>query len=99
MSKVVNGHFKVHMSDTGVRMCMYGDDVALAILSNDLTYIIRLITENVLLSVSSKALVLQSTVPRTKARIMEFDSVINLRREVVVLEVKSDKSREYRSLG
>ena len=68
MSKVVNGHFKVHMSDTGVRMRMYGDDVALAILYNDLTYIIRVIAENVLLSVSSKALVLQSTVPRTKAR-------------------------------
>ena len=48
MSKVVNGHFKVHMSDTGVRMRMYGDDVALAILYNDLSYIIRVIAENVL---------------------------------------------------
>ena len=88
------------MSDTGLLMHMYEDDVAMALYSDDLSYNMGAVAENVV----AECILKQGLTPRYYSKNkgegrMELDFVLTLGMEVAVLEVKSGRSREYPSLG
>ena len=100
MSKEIHDQFKAYMSDTGMLIHMYGEDTMRAIYSDDLSYNLGAITENVI----AECLMKGGYIPRYYSKNkgegrMELDFVIDLGSELAVLEVKSGKSREYPSLN
>ena len=100
MSKEVRGQYKAYMSDTGMLMHMYDEATLRAIYSDDFSYNMGAVAENVV----AECLVKAGYVPRYYSNNkgsgrMELDFVVGLGSEIVVLEVKSGKSREYPSLS
>ena len=99
MSKEMHNQFKAYMSDTGMLIHMYGEDTIRAIYSDDLSYNLGAIAENV----SAECIVKSGYIPRYYSKNkgegrMELDFVVDLGSELAVLEIKSGKSREYPSL-
>ena len=100
MSKEVRGQYKAYMSDTGMLMHMYDEATLRAIYSDDFSYNMGAVAENVV----AECLVKAGYVPRYYSNNkgsgrMELDFVVGLGSEIAVLEVKSGKSREYPSLS
>ncbi len=100
MSKEVHDQFKAYMSDTGMLIHMYGEDTIRAIYSDDMSYNLGAIVENVAAECITKC----GYVPRYYSKNkgegrMELDFVIDLGSELSVLEIKSGKYREYPSLS
>lgn len=92
--------FRVYMSDTGLLMHMYGRDAMKAIYSEDYSYNVGAIAENVV----AECLVKSGYNPRFYKKnggpdMMELDFVTTLGSEIAVIEVKSGKKRTAPSLG
>ena len=100
MSKEVADQFKAYMSDTGMLTHMYGEDTMRAIYSDDLSYNLGAIAENVVAECLMKGGYVPRYYSKNKGKDrMELDFVIDLGSELAVLEVKSGKDREYPSLS
>ncbi len=92
-------HFRVYMSDTGLLMHMYGEGAMRAIYRGDNSYNMGAIAENIV----AECIVKSGSTPyyylKTKGEDrMELDFVVELPSGLVVVEVKSGKSRDCASL-
>lgn len=90
----------MYLSDTGMLMHMYGEPTMRATWSDDLSYNMGAVAENVV----AECLVKSGYRPRYYLKNkdsgrMELDFVLECGREIMVIEVKSGKDREYPSLG
>lgn len=100
MAREEKGQFRVYLSDTGMLMRMYGEPTIRATYSDDLSYNMGAIVENMV----AECLMKSGHRPRYYMKNkdlgrMELDFVVESGSEIMAIEVKSGKHREYPSLG
>lgn len=87
--------FKVYMSDTGLLLSMFSDDVAHAVLKGDTRVNKGALTENVVAECLTKC---GLDIHYFSKRSLEVDFITSMRGKVVAMEVKSGNNRRAKSL-